>query len=222
MKTWEQTAEDMDRRFSGGFQAAGGNSQSLTFMIAAISRLPDTFTPLTQFTYTDTTRLIEGMTATIADYGCALGDGTAVIQGMFPLSEVVGYDISPKAVEIAKERWPHMEFEVGDITNPKSHGIVFASHVIEHMQHPDEVVQRLIDLHQLTVIIVPTIQKDIEYESHKGAVPTEEWLSKLPLPMYHTRYNTVRADIENDEADHICEGNSMYVWFNADYNSDDS
>ena len=219
-QTWEQTAEDMDVRFSGGFQAAGGNSQSLTFMLAAAQSLPVAFGKLIKFTWDENTKLIEGMRATIADYGCALGDGTALLQAIFPLSTVIGYDISPKAVELARERWPHITFEVGNILQPKNHGIVFASHVIEHMQYPHEVVQGLIDVHQITVVIVPVIG-DIQYKAHQGAMPTAEWLAKLPTPYASVSYNTIRADLESDN-ELICEGNHMFTWRNEDYHSDNS
>ena len=218
-KTWEQTAEDMDIRFSGGFQAAGGNAQSLGFMLNTAQNLPKAFAPLTEFTWTADTGLIEGLQSTIADYGCAMGDGTALLQALFPLSTVIGYDISPKAVELATDRWPHIQFEVGNILQPKNHGVVFASHIIEHMQQPHVVVQRLIDLHQATVIIVPVIQQGEEFTAHKGAMPTAEWLAQLPKPYTSAAYNTVRADLESDNK-LICEGNYMFIWHNADYNSD--
>lgn len=211
----------MDRRFDGGFQAAGGNSQSLSFMLTAMQKLPKVFNILAEFTFDKDTGLIKGFGTTIADYGCALGDGTAILQSVFPLSKVIGYDYSPKAVELASERWPHIEFKVGDILHPTSHGIVFASHVIEHMQYPFEVVQNLIDKHQVTVIIVPPIT-DTSYPTHEGAMHMEDWLAKLPTPYYTVSYNTLRADLESKDHTNICEGNHLYMWVNEDYSSDDS
>jgi len=215
-KTWEyNTAEIMDARFSGGFQGAGGNSQSLAFMMAAVSRLPDGFKVLTDFTWSKETNLIKGHKAVIADYGCALGDGTAALQAAYPLSQVMGYDISPKAMEIAGKRWPHITFEVGDILNPKSHDIVFALHVLEHMQYPHEVAQGLLDTHKIVVVVVPFITDDT-FVTHEGAVNTKDWLAKLPEPDFVDHYNTVRADLEADfGSNHICEGNALYVWVNG-------
>jgi len=210
MKTWEQTAKDMDERFRGGFQAAGGNSQSLTFMLHAATKLPESFNLLRESTYDASTNIIEGYEATIADYGCALGDGSAILQAVFPLSDVIGYDISPVAVELAKERWPHIKFEVGDILKPKAHDIAFASHVIEHLQYPHKVIQGLLELHKVVVVIVPFVT-DTKYETHEGAMHTADWLSELPEPAFECAYNTLRADLESDNKA-ICEGNHLYMW----------
>ena len=89
------------------------------------------------------------------------------------------------------------------------------------MQYPFEVVQNLIDKHQVTVIIVPPIT-DTSYPTHEGAMHMEDWLAKLPTPYYTVSYNTLRADLESKDHTNICEGNHLYMWVNEDYSSDDS
>ncbi len=216
-KTYEQTASDMDRRFeSGGFSAAGGNHQSLTFAVAAMARvlnhelLTEALAPVLQFSFEEKTRTIEGYSAVVRDYGCALGDGTALLKAVFPVSQVIGVDIRPAAVRMAKERWPMIDFEVGDIREPKKSGIIFTSHTLEHMEDPAAVVHGLLAKCKLLIAVVPPVPEDMPQEwGHIGAVPTKHWLPKLPKPYLRDSYNIVRPD---GEGSHICEGNLLLIW----------
>ena len=122
-QVWEQTPADMDKRFnSGGFQAAGGNIQSLNFAFSAMlhllanDKICKALQPLSGWTSTalpDGGTRIDGMKSQIFDIGCAEGDGTAVLSYFFSMSDITGVDISPAAVKRAKARWQHLCFRVG-------------------------------------------------------------------------------------------------------------
>jgi len=102
---------------------------------------------------------IEGQRGLIYDYGCALGDGTAYIQSCFPLSEVIGIDISPRAVEMAQQRWPYCKFYPGDIQNPQGRiaSLIYTSHTLEHLENPGQTVEGLLDRCSILIAVVPPI-----------------------------------------------------------------
>ena len=221
---WTQTPSDMDHRFSsGGFSKAGGNHQTLTFAVAAFSRV------LTDSIFAEDLRdmagysvkeledgdnLIEGECGLIYDYGCALGDGTAYIQSCFPLSEVIGIDISPRAVEMAQQRWPYCKFYPGDIQKPQGRtaSLIYTSHTLEHLKNPGKTVEGLLDRCSILIAVVPPI-KEIRTKSdtgHVGALPIKRWLDELPDPVYRDQYNTLRPDGEHGGT--IAEGNVLLVW----------
>ncbi|MHC4508161.1 MAG: class I SAM-dependent methyltransferase, partial [Planctomycetota bacterium] len=221
-KTYEQTANDMDARFaSGGFAGAGGNMQSLTFAYAALTRvlndspIKESLSQLGHWTSEDNpdgSCEIRGLRAEVRDYGCAEGDGTAALSYFFPLSRIVGIDISPVAIDRARERWPHLSFRVGDIRTPEPEhvSIIFVSHTIEHMEDPAAVIQNLLGLCSVLIVVVPPVDGKPRGEAHVGAKRIREWTAKLPDPLYETYYNSLRPDIEGGGVIH--EGNVLFVW----------
>lgn len=227
-KVWEQTREDMNARFQhGGFAGAGGNAQSLTFarcawdIILESSPLVDTLKPFIGWTAIenpDGTLLIAGSSLLIYDIGCAEGDGTAVLQSYFPLSEVIGIDISDAAVERAAARWPHITFQQGDILDPDfdEASIIFTSHTLEHLEHPAQVVENLRQLCTALVVVVPPIDESQRGEAHIGAVPTEDWLAQVEdPPIFRTVFSTLRPNLENEEEPVIMETSMLLIWRGA-------
>jgi len=68
------------------------------------------------------------------DFGCGQGCLTSVLTGMHPSGNVDGCDISPIAIQKAKERLPQVSFSVWQPDNTaKSYDLVFSHHVLEHV-----------------------------------------------------------------------------------------
>jgi ubiquinone/menaquinone biosynthesis C-methylase UbiE len=80
----------------------------------------------------------------IVDLGCGSG---AVIQRLSTMCEAtcVGVDISPKLIEIASEKYPKVEFRVGNILNledpPGTYDVVLYSGVLHHFPEMDPVLK---------------------------------------------------------------------------------
>jgi len=189
------------------FERAGGNMMSTTFYVKAIQKCLQEVPDLAALgvwgwhRQEDDSVEVEGKAFTLRDYGCAEGDGTAILQVHFPTAEVIGTDISPLAVASAKRRWPTLAFEVGDIRDPKPADVIFTSHTVEHLIDPYEAIKGLLNNCQFLIVCVPPVA-DGE-ETHDGAPYTSEWLFKLVMNIRSTnalticRFDTIRLDVEN-------------------------
>lgn len=175
------TEEEFGARFaSGDWGRSGGNLQSMGFALAALAALPAGTIPLT---------------GTLLDYGCAMGDGTAVLATVFPTLTVTGCDISADAVRLAQARWPTLRFLKDDIEHPtQTADVIWTSHTLEHLADPKAVVEELLRrCHKLVAIFPPMLPGD-DIGPHHGSPMTSSWLPYLPDPVFHTRYHTCRVD----------------------------
>lgn len=201
-----QTEPEFDARFAtGDWQAVGGSIQSLGFAHAALTRLtlqPELLNALCQ----SGTR--------IHDYGCALGDGTALLASTFPAAEVTGWDISRSAVTQARKRWPTLTFRKGDIEHPTDlTDVLWTSHTLEHLAHPAETVRRLLGKCQLLVAIFPWIRVTQAHGPHVGTPLTDDWMAQLPPPIFLEHYTTNRRDVTSGMPNLICvEDSTLVVW----------
>ena len=186
---------------------AGGNLQSLMFYYAALNRIAQLpiIKELSQWHMVD--GMVKYKQAKIHDYGCAEGDGTALLQVMFPLSEVVGIDASPEAIALAKERWPTMKFRLGDTREPDEQvHVIYTSHTIEHFKDPGAIIDRLREMCQVLVIIFPPIIEGKD-GGHTGAAITEEWLPKVL--MKHDGYKMSFMTCRRAGEEALPEGNIL-------------
>lgn len=187
------TEEDLDGRFaSGHWTKVGGNLQSMTFYQAALHNLEKS----SHATLFDMLR--KGVYS-LHDYGCAEGDGTALLQATFPLAQIVGFDLSHEAVARASARWPTVAFAHGDINNPQhTANVIWTSHTIEHLPDPAATVRGLLQRCRWLVVLVPPIPEDDVSEAHSGAVGVNTWINSLGFfPLYHSYLLTERRDTEN-------------------------
>lgn len=196
---------------------AGGNQQSLMFMSTAMevlhnSDMGKSLKHLASFHYIGDNRVI-GKECVIHDYGCAEGDGTAVLQSHFPFGTVTGYDISLEGVLRARKRWPTLNFEVGDITSPDCpHAtLIFTSHTLEHVDDPVAAVEALRGRCDYLVVIVPPVD-EVNHGGHSGSIAYKEWTSSLPVkPLFEVQYHTVRPNPEHP-GEVMLEGNALMVF----------
>lgn len=70
----------------------------------------------------------------LLDYGCGQGVLTALLKQTLPEWDIVGVDISVKAIESARLRYPTCDFYVlNELKTKQKFDIVFTHHVLEHV-----------------------------------------------------------------------------------------
>ncbi len=68
----------------------------------------------------------------ICDVGCGVGGVLAAFADAYPAAALFGFDISPAAIELAKERHSGIEFAAGSLTG--YYDLILALDVIEHVE----------------------------------------------------------------------------------------
>ena len=96
---WENRFESND------WEKYDGGGQSAYFAALAIKAFPDWFC-----------RELNRNPWNIADWGCAEGDGTAMMAKMFPMCHFTGIYFANVAIEKARKKYQGCDLETGDIT----------------------------------------------------------------------------------------------------------
>ena len=123
-----------DARFSEDWETYDGPKQSRFFSKIAISSLPSWLI-----------HQIRTDSLTVADWGCAQGDGTDVWASYVNPKQLVGIDFSTVAIEQASNRYPAIRFlnqnwlEEKEAT-PEKFDILFSSNTLEHFHQPYDVL----------------------------------------------------------------------------------
>lgn len=126
-----------DNRFTEDWEHCKGPEQSRFFARIAIENLP---------------RWLIGQlrreALTIADWGCAQGDGTDVWASYIDAQQIVGIDFSANAIEQATQRYPAIRFINEDwlltgTDQGESFDVVFSSNTLEHFHKPYEVLHAI-------------------------------------------------------------------------------
>jgi len=139
-----------DERFQEDWEEKHGREQTKMFYKVMIENLPDFIN-----------EYIKTKTETICDVGCALGEGTNLIQKAFPKQKVEGSDFSSVAVADAQKRYPKLKFSVQDITNlSNKYDVIIASNIIEHFQNPLNVIDQVLNNTKKILIIMLPFQED--------------------------------------------------------------
>lgn len=126
-----------DRRFTDDWEHCNGPEQSRFFARIAIEHLPKW--------------LIEQLrreALTLADWGCAQGDGADVWASYIDPQQIVGIDFSTNAIEQASQRYPAIRFInedwlLSDAEQGESFDVVFSSNTLEHFHKPYEVLHSI-------------------------------------------------------------------------------
>ncbi|WP_428718131.1 methyltransferase [Undibacterium curvum] len=137
-----------DRRFKDDWQMNAGPEQSRFFAQIALQNLP-------QWLITAMRR--EALS--IADWGCAQGDGTNVWLNYLPPSQVTGVDFSAIAIQQATEQYPSLRFINEDwvssnfTSNGESFDLIFSSNTLEHFHEPFDVLDTISERSKLGVVL---------------------------------------------------------------------
>lgn len=100
----------------------------------------------------------------ICDFGCAYGELTALLNKEMFQCNVCGVDVSRSAIEHARNKFPDIKFEVGNIfENIKKYDVIFCSNVLEHFKNPYETLNKLMEFSRhYIVIMVPYREKELD------------------------------------------------------------
>lgn len=86
---------------------------------------------------------IASISPIILDMGC--GEGTRLNKLVTKNQKGFGIDISSKAIEIAKRKYPQLNFEVGDLEGlpfeNEKFDLVYSAFVFEHLDNPGKVIE---------------------------------------------------------------------------------
>lgn len=135
-----------NKRFEKDWEEKQGKEQTKMFYSIMLKNLPSFLL-----------NYIKKETKTINDIGCALGEGTFLIQTTFPQQQVEGTDFSVTAINKAKERYPDLNFSVQDIKHiPQKYDVIVASNIVEHFSNPLLVIQEILKhTNKLAIIMLP-------------------------------------------------------------------
>jgi trans-aconitate methyltransferase len=91
-----------------------------------LSRIPDRFVP-----------------ASVADVGCAMGDGLLVARKRWPKAEMTGVDFSPVGLDVTRRRLGTVTTHCIDLEGAKTFpfraALVLCCETLEHLSNPHEV-----------------------------------------------------------------------------------
>jgi glycosyltransferase involved in cell wall biosynthesis/ubiquinone/menaquinone biosynthesis C-methylase UbiE len=153
------TKEYWDKRFSEDWQTRGGEDQSRFFSKIALESFPVWLT--TYFKKND---------ISFCDWGCAFGDGTKILKQQLQIQDVVGIDISTKAIETARQKYPDINFQAADFISEiqeRSFDIIFSSNTLEHFENPWDTINTLSRrAKKHLLILIPFEEKGVLEEEH--------------------------------------------------------
>ena len=147
-------------RFSSDWESCDGPRQSRFFAQLAINHLPRWLI-----------EQIRRQSLTLADWGCAQGDGTDVWLGYIDSKQLVGVDFSSVAIEQATQRYPTIRFISEDwLMESKSSievfDVVFSSNTLEHFYKPYDTLQMLCKRAKKAIILALPYREMSRIEEH--------------------------------------------------------
>jgi len=147
--------EYWDKRFaSGDWEEKGGNHQTHYFYELLYTLLPEHL----KEKFNDPEKQYS-----IADIGCAEGDGSKFLATKFFNTKVSGIDIAEAAIKKAKTLYPEINFSA---KLNKQYDIVVSSNVLEHFKDPFEHMNELFEHSQKYVVILVPFEEQERIEEH--------------------------------------------------------
>lgn len=117
--------------FSGLWDQNNGRAQTTHFMRSLVENLPE-----------PEKRYLASREATVLDWGCAFGDGVAVLAQTFPSCRLTGLDFAEAAIHEARRSFPGQEFVQADGGRlDREFDVIVTSNCLEHFENPLEVVE---------------------------------------------------------------------------------
>jgi 2-polyprenyl-3-methyl-5-hydroxy-6-metoxy-1,4-benzoquinol methylase len=100
---------------------------------------------------------LKGGNLDILDWGCAFGEGVVCLARAFAGCSVVGLDYSEQAIEVARSRYPRLEFiQNSEGSIPRAFDVIVTSNCLEHFADPLAIVSNhLLCCRDLYIALVP-------------------------------------------------------------------
>ncbi|MCX5744579.1 MAG: glycosyltransferase [Proteobacteria bacterium] len=144
----ENSKDYWEFRFTNDWETQHGPAQTRFFVQLALNSFPAWLT-----SYLETTQ------ASFCDWGCAQGDGTALLAERFPGHAVCGVDFSAAAIETARVRHPGVHFDTVNLLEQPAvepFAVLFSSNTLEHFARPFEVLNTLAaSAHRVIILLIP-------------------------------------------------------------------
>jgi GT2 family glycosyltransferase/glycosyltransferase involved in cell wall biosynthesis len=126
-----------DTRFAENWESFDGPAQSRFFSRIAIENLPRWLV-----------NQLRSQSLTLADWGCAQGDGTDVWANYIDVKQITGVDFSSVAIEQATMRYPALRFVNENWLTENNNqqevfDVLFSSNTLEHFHNPYDVLRDL-------------------------------------------------------------------------------
>ena len=136
-----------DTRFVENWEPLEGPKQSRFFSQIAIEHLPGWLI-----------NQLKSQSLTLADWGCAQGDGTDVWASYIDAQQLTGVDFSSVAIEQAAKRYPAIRFInenwlTANDTQKELFDVVFSSNTLEHFHSPYDILRDLCDRAKKAVVL---------------------------------------------------------------------
>lgn len=158
-----------DKYFGANWDANDGGGQTRHFMERLVASLPPAV-------LTDLNR----PGSEVLDWGCAQGQGVAVLQHAAPAARIAGLDCSDVALAVARRILPQHEWihhPEGEI--PRQFDAIVCSNTLEHFAHPLEPLRRLIAAaRRLVIVLVPYLEHPL-CEYHPAQFRDESFPDRL-------------------------------------------
>ena len=162
-----------DTRFLTNWDAYAGPAQSRFFANIACQNLPSWFIAAVR----------EGGLS-VADWGCAQGDGTDVLLNYVGPARVTGIDFSPVAIEQARERYPEIAFKTEDWliaeAAKETYDIVFSSNTLEHFHEPYVVLDEISWRARKAVVLLLPYRETDRLQEHFHSFYPKDIPQRLP------------------------------------------
>ena len=134
--------------FKSSWEAHGGREQTRTFTTAAMMGLD-----------AEEVHWLNTPGKSICDWGCAMGDGVALMAARFPQARVCGLDSAFEAIRAARNFYPNLPFGTSWselLPHETRFDAVLCSNCLEHFDDPEAVViEHLQHVDSLYVVLVP-------------------------------------------------------------------
>lgn len=95
---------------------------------------------------------------TLIDIGCGDGVYTQILKDSRPSLKITGVDAAPKAIELAREKYPQIEFLLWDVTSPfrsRLFDVAVVRGLLHHTSFPDKVLENIANTARHIIIVEP-------------------------------------------------------------------
>ena len=161
MKSKINSKNYWNSRFRKDWSSFEGPSQSKFFSSVAIEYMP-----------LDLVNEIKEQRFSIADWGCAEGDGTYELSNAFPDNDIVGIDFAIKGIRIAKRKFPNNKFiatnwlKTWHKMKSQDFDVVFSSNTFEHFHDPFIELRNVVFKSKRYLILLVPYEEDPLHSEH--------------------------------------------------------